>query len=185
MVEIKGSVVLDSITGIKKRGGDRELAEIISLLDEETKRVFQSVVSSSSWYPLDLFCRFLAVELNKTAGGIEEVLVSRSEKVVERQLRGVYKIFVKMGSPEFLMKRLAAVNITYFNGLKADFTSNGPRNFTLRYVGFEKQHRLMGFALIGFFRKGLELSGATNREVRWTTPIEEGKPYSEMNISWK
>lgn len=126
MVEIKGSVILDSITGIKRRDGEQAYEELVALLDEDTKRMFQSVISGSSWYSLDLFLRFLAAEVSKSANGNEEVLVTRSEKVIERQLRGIYKVFVKLGSPEFLMKRIAAVHMTYFNGVAIEFTSLGP-----------------------------------------------------------
>src|SRR5258708_6893925 len=128
MVEIKGSAVLDSITGIKKRDGERAYEEIVALLDDETKKMFQGTVSASSWYPLDLFLRFLVVEISRSAKGNEEVLITRSEKVVERQLRGVYKILVKIGSPEFLMKRIAAVHATYFNGVGIDFKMISPGN---------------------------------------------------------
>ena len=185
MVEIKGSAVLDSITGIKKRDGDEAYEALVSRLTGETKKMFQDTVSGSSWYPLDYFLNFLAVELDASANGNAEVLVTRSEKVVERQLRGVYKIFVKMGSPEFLMKRIAAVHMTYFNGVGIEFTQLGEGQAVIRYTGFEPQHRLIGFTIVGFFRKALELSGAMDRQVRFTTPIEAGKGYAELAVSWK
>jgi len=184
MVEIKGSVVLDSITGIKRRG-EQAYEEVVAQLDDETKTMLQGAVSSSSWYPLHLFLRFLAVELNKSANGNEQVLVTRSEKVIERQLRGVSKVFVKAGSPEFLMKRITSVHATYFNGVDVDFKLISPGNAVIRYMGFEPQHRLIGFTTVGFFRKALELSGATDRDVRFTTPIEAGKGYAELAVSWK
>lgn len=185
MVEIKGSAVLDSITGIKKRDGERGYEEIVAQLDDETRKIFVTTISASSWYPLDAFLRFLTVELRKSAGGNEEVLVTRSEKVVERQLRGVYKIFVKMGSPEFLMKRIAAVHATYFNGVGIEFKSLGAGAAVIRYTGFAPEHRLIGFTLIGFFRKALELSGAKEREVRFIKRIEEGEGYAELAVNWK
>ncbi|HME13703.1 MAG TPA: hypothetical protein VKF79_12610 [Candidatus Acidoferrum sp.] len=185
MVEIKGSVILDSITGIKKRDGAQAYEELVALLDEDTKRMFQGVISGSSWYSLELFLRFLAAEVNKSANGNEEVLVTRSEKVIERQLRGIYKVFVKLGSPEFLMKRIAAVHMTYFNGVAIEFTSLGPGKATIRYTGFEAKHRLIGLTIVGFFRKALDLSGATERDVRFTTRIEEAKGYADLAVSWK
>jgi hypothetical protein len=68
MVEIKGSAVLDSITGIKKRDGEAAYEALVSRLTGEAKKMFQSTVSGSSWYPLDYFLNFLAVEL----GGLGE-----------------------------------------------------------------------------------------------------------------
>jgi len=37
---------------------------------------------------------------------------------------------------------------------------NGPKSAAIQYVGFPRNHRIMGFAIIGFFRKELEISGA-------------------------
>ncbi len=54
----------------------------------------------------------------------------------------------------------------------------------LKYTGFEKQHRIMGFALIGFFNKALEISGAKNVAIHFATPIEDCKGYSVLFIAW-
>jgi hypothetical protein len=59
----------------------------------------------------------------------------------------------------------------------------------VRYTGFEKQHRIMGFAIMGFaimgfFKKALEISGAKDVVLCFTVPIEEGKAFSELSISW-
>jgi hypothetical protein len=113
-----------------------------------------------------------------------EVLIKGSEEVIERQLRGIYKVFVKLGSPEFVLKRIAAVHATYFQGVDIKVEMMGPGNATIRYTGYEKQHRIIGFAIIGFFRKALEISGAKNVQAGFATPIEAGKGYAELAISW-
>lgn len=83
-----------------------------------------------------------------------------------------------------MIKRIAAVHATYFQGVPIDVKPLGNGQALIRYTGFEKQHRIMGFAIIGFFRKALEISGAKNVVVRFTTPIEEGKGYTELALSW-
>jgi hypothetical protein len=60
----------------------------------------------------------------------------------------------------------------------------GPGKALVRYTGFEKQHRIMGFAIIGFFKKALEISGAKDVVLSFTTPIEEGKTFAELSIGW-
>ena len=184
MIQIKGTAVLDTIRLVKERVGDDGYRKVVGLLHEETKKVFESEVFSSSWYPLDAFTNFLEVEIRESAGGNAEVLIKGSEAVVERQLRGIYKVFVKLGSPEFVLKRIAAVHATYFNGVDIKVEMMGPGKATIRYTGYEKQHRIIGYAIIGFFRKALEISGAKNVEARFATPIEEGKGYAELAISW-
>ncbi|HMD10588.1 MAG TPA: hypothetical protein VKH63_23865 [Candidatus Acidoferrum sp.] len=42
----------------------------------------------------------------------------------------------------------------------------------------------MGFAIVGFFKKALEISGAKDVAIYFSVPIEEGKGYSELSIAW-
>jgi hypothetical protein len=184
MVQIKGTAVLDAITLIKKRTGEDGFQKILAVLNEDAKKLFQGEVFTSSWYSLYLYTHFLEVQIREFAGGNEEVLIKGAEIATERQLRGIYKVFVKLGSPEFVLKRIAAVHATYFQGVDIKVEMMGPGNATIRYTGYEKQHRIIGYAIIGFFRKALEISGAKNVQAGFATPIEAGKGYAELAISW-
>jgi hypothetical protein len=184
MVQIKGSVIKETINQIKSRSGEEAFQKILGLLDQETRTIFENEVFSSTWYPLGLFTRFLEVEIRVLADGKEEMVTRGSEAVIERQLRGIYKAFVKLGSPEFVIKRIAAVHATYFQGVPIEVQLQGHSKAVVRYIGFEKQHRIMGFAIMGFFKKALEISGAKDVVLYFTVPIEEGKVFSELSISW-
>ena len=153
MVQIKGSAIKETIDQIKSRAGEEALQKILCLLDEETRTICQNEIFPSSWYPLDVFTRFLEVEIRVLADGKEEMVTRGSEVVIERQLRGIYKVFVKLGSPEFVIKRIAAVHATYFQGVPIEVQLQGHGKAVVRYTGFEKQHRIMGFAIMGFFKK--------------------------------
>jgi hypothetical protein len=184
MVQIKGSAIQETINQVKRRSGEDAFKKILGLLDEEARDVFKNEIYSSSWYSLDFFTRFLELEIRVLADGKEEMVTRGSEAVIERQLRGIYKAFVKLGSPEFVIKRIAAVHETYFQGVPIEVKLSGNGQALIKYTGFEKQHRIMGFAIIGFFKKALEISGASNVAIHFATAIEEGKGYSELSISW-
>ncbi len=184
VVQIKGTAVLDTIKAIKERAGTGEFERIVGHLDEETQKVFRGEIAPSSWYPFDAFARFLEAAVRETAGGNEEELIKRSEAVIERQLRGIYKIFIKLGSPEFVIRRIAAVHSTYFEGVDIIAERKGPNTAAIQYVGFTREHRIIGFVIIGFFRKALEISGAKQIDVRSRVPIEAGEPYCELSLNW-
>jgi hypothetical protein len=113
-------------------------------------------------------------------------MVTRSsEAVIERQLRGIYKAFVKLGSLEFVVKRIAGVHATYFQGVPIDVQLQENNHALVKYTGFERQHRIMGSGIVGFFKKALEISGAKDVVIYFFTPIEEGKGYSELSIAWR
>jgi hypothetical protein len=100
MVQIKGSAIKETIEQIKKRAGEDAFQKILGLLDEETRKVCGGEIFASSWYSLDFFTRFLEIEIRVLANGNEEMVTRGSEAIIERQLRGIYKAFVKLGSPE-------------------------------------------------------------------------------------
>ena len=185
MVQIKGSAIKETIEQIKKRAGEEAFQKILGLLDEETRKVCGGEIFASSLYSLDYFTRFLEIEIRVLANGNEEMVTRGSEAIIERQLRGIYKAFVKLGSPEFVIKRIAAVHATYFQGVPIEVKLEEQGKAALiKYIGFQKQHRIMGFAIIGFFKKALEISGAKDVVLHFPTPIEEGKEYCELSIAW-
>ena len=184
MVQIKGSAIKETITQIKTRAGEDAFQKILGLLDEETQKICGGQIFSSSWYPLDAFTRFLEIEIKVLADGNEQMVTRGAEAVIESQLSGIYRAFVKLGSPEFVIKQVAAVHNTYFQGVPIEVKVEGTKKALIRYKGFEVQHRILGFAIIGFFKKALEISGAKDLVVYFTIPIEQGKGYSELSISW-
>jgi hypothetical protein len=184
VAEIKGTALLDTLAAIKARAGEAEVAKIISHLSPSSQTVFESTIYLSNWYPLDAFVEFLEVDIRETAGGDREVLATRSEKVIEAQLRGVYKIFVKLGSPGFVITRISAVHATYFRGVQI-IPEIEKHSATIKYLGFQKHHGIMEYAILGFFRKALEISGAKQAALKFTVPIAEGGPFCELTVTWE
>lgn len=184
MAQIKGTVLLDTIAAIKARAGESEFTKIVQGLSGEARTLFEGSIYSSTWYPLDAFVDFLEVDIQQTANGDREVLTERSEKVIEKQLSGIYKIFVKVGSPGFVIKRISAVHATYFEGVEI-IPEMENHKAVIKYVGFQKHHAIMEYAIIGFYRKALELCGAKEVALHFSVPIAEGDAYSELKIRWK
>ncbi len=184
MAQIKGTVLLDTIAAIKARAGESELTKIVKGLNGEARNLFEGPIYSSTWYSLDAFVNFLEVDIRETANGVREVLSERSEKVIEKQLSGIYKVFVKVGSPGFVINRIAAVHATYFEGIQI-IPEIEDHKAVIKYVGFQKQHEIMEYAIIGFYRKALELCGAKEVALHFSVPIATGGAYSELTISWE
>jgi hypothetical protein len=184
MTGIKGTALIDTIKAIKARAGEAELAKILQHLDGEAKTIFESPILPSAWYPLDAFVDFLEADIRETAGGDREALIARSEKVIEAQLRGIYKIFIKLGSPEFVIKRISAVHSTYFKGIQIIPELEDSNRAVIKYVGFKSGHEIMAYVIVGFYRKALEICGAKQVAVNFTIPISAGGAYAEMIITW-
>jgi hypothetical protein len=185
MVEIKGSAIVDSIKAVKLRSGDEAYGKILAALSQETRNFFEkTIILSSNWYPLDAFVQFLEADIKLTANGNEKELIGRSEAIIEKQLRGIYKMAVKLGSPEFVINRIATTHEAYFKGVSIEASMVNPTKAKVKYTGFNKQHYLIGFSIIGFYKKALEISGAKNVNAVYITSIEQNIGYCELEITW-
>jgi hypothetical protein len=184
MPQVSGSSLLDAMKAVKARSGDSELAKVLAQLDGEAKPIFDARIETWKWYPVDAFVNFLETDIRETAGGDRTVLIERSKKVIESQLHGIYKFVVKLGSPKFVINRIATIHESYFQGIQIiPEIEDGP-SATIKYIGFEKHHDIMEYVIIGFFLKALEVCGARDISVIFTVPISQGAAYSEVTIAW-
>ena len=184
MVEIKGTVINDTIDAIKKTYGEEVYLQIIDGLNENDKTYFQKTFLTIGWYDIDAFTRFLHQNIIVTANGDEKELIKRTEIVVEKQLKGLYRFFIRIGSVEFVLKKLSNVHSSYFKGVSIELLSLTDNEAKIRYDGFEKQHNIIGYNIIGFYKKALELSGAKDVHVTFITQIAEDKGYCELLLTW-
>jgi hypothetical protein len=181
---IKGTALIDSLKAIRKRGGEKELARILAHLQGEAKEIFEKPIDAGAWYSIDAFTDFLEADVRETANGNRDVLIGRAEKVIESQLRGVYRVFVKLGSPGYVITRIALVHAKYFEGIQIIPEVDRNSRATIKYIGFQARHSILEYTIIGFYRKALQISGAKQIAVKISVPMSDDKPYSEITITW-
>jgi hypothetical protein len=182
-VKIKGTTLLDSIAAAKRREGEQRYAAILALLAPEFRSLFEAEIYDTSWYSLDAFVAFLEAGLCYT-GDDPTVLTRRAEALIERQLTGIYRVFVNLRDPEYIVQRVATIHRVYFSGTSVEVTTED-RHAVIRYVGFKAQHWLLDHTLIGFYRKALDMCGARDIVAKMTIPIAEGRAHSELQVSWR
>ncbi len=184
MIQIKGSVIKGAIENTKEAVGESEFDRLVNLLNEEGKKLFQSPISTSGWYSFDIYTQFLDLLMREKLNGNPKGLIKASEKATEKQLRGIYSAFVKKGSPEFLVEKMAALHTIYLKGIVIESSMVAPGKGKVKYVGFDIKHAVFEYVLIAFYRKAAQLYGAKDVTVEFTTPIAAGKEYAEIVVSW-
>lgn len=59
MVEVKGSVIIETIEKIKQKFDEDAYARIVNALDAGGREMFGRLLMKIGWYNLDIFARFL------------------------------------------------------------------------------------------------------------------------------
>ena len=183
-IKLKGTSFQDAIAALKRREGERRYTEIIAALPPPCRRVFEGIIVPTSYYSLDAFVAFLEAGL-RLSGDDEQILIKRSEAVAEHQLGDTYRTFIRHGAPRLVIERIATIHRTFFVGAQVQVESKNERSATIRYVGFRKEHRLIEYIQIGFYRKALDMCGARGVVVEASVPIAAGREYCELSISWR
>ena len=183
--EIKGSAIIGTIEQIKKLFGESEYQNLLGLLNENDKKIFNATILASFWYPLNSFVNLLEADVTYFHNGNRDQLQKGTEDIVTKQLSGIYKLFVKLGSPEYIVKKIGLINNSYFKGIDLEIISSSSGNYVGRYYGFDKNHNIFEYIIIGFYKRALEISGAKNIKIKFNTPISAGKDYAEIQVTWQ
>jgi hypothetical protein len=185
MVQIKGIPILDTMKSSKQVFGEKEYERLVTLLSPEAKKIFQEGIVASNWYSLDVYSNLLDLIVKEKHQGDPLPLAKGSAKIMEKNFRGIYAIFIKLTSPEYFIKKVATFTQSMFKGVVIEIKTIDRNKIVVIYRGFQKQHAVFENIILGFYQKGLELSGAKNVKTKFTTSIAEGKGHSELTITWE
>jgi len=184
VVEIKGAAILETIARIKEEFGPDAHSRILRELSERSRPLFQATILPNAWYSLESFVEYIGVENRILYKGDRSVILANSEKIVERQLEGVYKLFTKDNTPLYVVGRIGIIHASYFRGVSLEVASSMPGRYVGHYKGFQAAHRMFEFSISAFYRKALEKSGAKNVKAEFTIPMGAPQGFSEITVTW-
>ncbi|MCP4653618.1 MAG: hypothetical protein GY858_09605 [Candidatus Omnitrophica bacterium] len=184
-MQIKAVRINLSIGWVKENFGDAGFSKILNAVSEEDQRILSSkFIPVTTWVSFDTYMHLLAAIVSELGSGDESILMRLSADCTKKELRGVYSIFIKLGSPEFIIKRAASMFEKYFSFGEVAVTNLGHKNIMLRFCGFEKQHRLIEVATFSFCKVALELTGGKNPDVKLVKSLADGTGYFELACTW-
>src|SRR4051812_18141959 len=166
MVEVKGTAVSVGPGFVKGRHGASGFARWMDALGQKARTIFASPVYSNLWYPLDAaFTEPAARVCDLFYGGSRHGAVRIGEFSADPALRGIYKFFVKLGSPEWLLTRASSVFSTYSRPARMRAVSAGPGSAYLAVSEFAGMSPIVEARIEGWVARSLEISGCTDVQV--------------------
>lgn len=184
-MEVKGSSVNSVPEFVRVKFGDRFDEWLNSLSDESKKIMKEPIIPAISWYPI----KHGLIEPTRK---ICELFYGNDEKgawaagrfSAERGLSGVYKIFVKLGSPKFIVGRAATIFSSYYRPSKIEVAEESDKKIVLHITEFPELERLVELRICGWIEKALEISGAKDVTVELTKSLPKGDSVTEITIAW-
>jgi hypothetical protein len=185
-MEIKGTAVI-AIRDFVKTNHKEKFSEWLDLLPDDSKQIFIEAIDSSKWYPLDIGgvipTRKIAEAFYNSdyQGGAW----SAGNFSADKALTGIYKIFVKASTPSYIVQRASRVFATYYRPCEMTITSKTENGVTLEITNMTTSDEVIEYRIAGWMQRALEISGATNIQIKFSKSITKGDNLTEMVLSWE
>ena len=179
-MEAKGTAVEILPKFVVSRFGKEYLNRWMNLLSEEAREEFSKGIISYQWYPLKSVLVDPTLRLCEHLYGSYQGALEVGRFSAEHALRGVYKLFVKLGSPEFVIKRASSILPTYYRPCAAEVVEVSKGRATVRITDFEEMHTIIELRIKGWMEKALEISGCDNINITISKSLTKNDPYTEF-----
>ena len=183
-MEVKGSAVKSTSEFVKKYH-TKDYSDWFNSLDKKTQDIIENI-SVSKWYPINeglIHPTKKIVEhfYNNDGKGAQET----GRFSADSGLNGIYKFFIKMGSPNFIISKSASVFGTYYKDAIMTVISKTSSSVILDISNFPEYHILIEQRIIGWIEKALELSGCINIKTNIVKSICSNDNSTELFITWE
>jgi hypothetical protein len=183
VAKVKGTAVQSSLRYVRERFGEGPLARVIEALPEGDRAAFGHGVLASSWYGMDAFLRLMQEAERQLRAQEPDVIRKMGRASCEYGVTGVYKIFFKVGSPEFIISRAARVFTSYYDTGELKIVESGAKRVVAELAGIEggATHE----RIYGWMQRTLELAGARNLCSAHSACVHRGDPVCRFEGSWE
>jgi hypothetical protein len=162
-MDVKGTGLVATRNFVKEMYGSK-FNDWINSLPSETKAVYNGVIQTGNWYDIE---KFYYVPLKKIA----ELFFNNDEKKAaltagvfsaEFGLKGVYKVFLMIASPQALMKASKRIIALYYQPVNVEIDEVEKHSLVLSCTKMMTTSKLLDYRVIGWCVKALELANCKN-----------------------
>jgi hypothetical protein len=184
MAQVKGTAVSASLRYVRERFGEEALARVLDALPgEDRKRL--SAVLASSWYPMEAFLLFMREAQRQLGAEQPDLVRSMGRASCDYGVTGVYKIFFKVGSPEFIIGRSARVFSSYYDSGELRVVDSRDGRAVVEVAGLEGGSPEFCERIYGWMQRTLELAGAKGLRSAHSLCVHRGDAVCRFEGDWE
>ncbi|RJE74400.1 hypothetical protein [Reichenbachiella sp. MSK19-1] len=182
-MEVRGIMLrgIDDFVSSKHEG---KYEQWVSKLPQQTSELLGNV-SSSSWYniedallkPLEALC---SLAYSDPLRGSWEV----GRYSAETGLTGIYKVFVMVSTPSFILKRAPRILTTFYNPSQLEIKESSNNGILVRCTKLPVNSELIEHRIAGWIERAGEICGCVNMKVEILSSMAKGDAVFDLKASW-
>jgi len=159
----------------------------IDSLSPKSKELYTGNTEFTEWFPIkeayiDPVNKIIEQFYNGDSKAAGEALGKFS---AEYALKGVYKVFLLVASPQFLMKRATKIITTYYQPCEISVADNGNKSVILTISKFASINPALEYRIGAWCEKALELTNCRSPKYSIRKALTKGDNVTELVFNWE
>ena len=184
MVKLKGAAWKPITEFVKKKFGEDAFARVLEQVSPECREIASGKILVNTWYDLQLIEEFITQADRLLGAGDLSIAREMGIYSAEFGIKTIYKIFMKVGTPEFVLKRCGSIWRRYYTRGEMKLIHLEDGRVTVRLTELGYVSRVLCKRVTGWMEKVLAMTGAKDPQVEHTACPARGDPYSEWQGRW-
>ena len=158
-MDIKGTAVKTTPDYIKEKYPGRYI-EWLQSMPESSRKIFEQPIYATSWYNL---IDSVIIPTQKVGdiffdGNHIEAAIALGRYSAEIALKGIYKIFVRVSSPHFVLSRASSIFSAYYKPSSIRVLESKNKRCVLELSQFDYSEKLIMHRIAGWVEQTLEIT---------------------------
>jgi hypothetical protein len=156
-------------------------------LPQESKKFFTSTLDATAWYP---YKEGYSIPVHK----IMDLFYNGDLKIggdrlgswsAEIGLKGFYKVFLLVASPQYLLQRASKIFTTFYEPSKIEASITGSNDAIMRIIEFEGIDEAVEYRIAGWIKKALELANCREPQYKIKRALSKGDSATDIYFHWE
>jgi hypothetical protein len=182
-MEVKGTGLISTRLFMKDRHSGK-YQEWLNALPIEIRTTFNGLIDTGQWFDIE---KYYYIPLKKIA----ELCYHDDEKMAaidagqysaEYGLKGVYKVFLMIASPQSLMKASKRIISLYYQPVNVEIDEIKKNSLVLSWTKLLTKSKILDYRVVGWCTKALELANCKNVVFEEIEPKYHGM--FSIKLSW-
>ena len=182
-VNLKGAALKSSIKFLTEKFGAEKYAEIVKTMSLEDQALLRTLLPHH-WVPVQCMVNLMRAAAKVTGQDARKLAFELGQFSAEDGLTTIYKLFFKVGSPEFILGRAAKVWRNFYDASEMTLHHSVPGHVNVRISGMPLKDEVFCERIHGWLHKATVMMGY-QPEIGHPKCTAKGDAYCEYAIDWK
>jgi hypothetical protein len=183
-MNVKGSAIRSTMTFMRENFPPEGAEFILGTLEGEDRALLTRPIPLAGWFDAGILVRLMTAMTKGTHEPPLKLYHRLGRQSCDDGLDMMFRIFVRMRSPSFLLKHLPEVWHNYYDAGQMILLGSDKTHAHLRLVDTRLESPALCVRIAGWMERAVELSGGKEPKVRHSTCVHQGQAVCEWMADW-